>query len=309
MSKPKIAKVVGEMITRDSTVTSPNSDFAELAEWTDGNTSNESRIGYFVSLDTSTTKSTICKSTSTSSVRGVTISCPGFSSSVSLDKFDKSGNLLPKYVYVGFAGFVPVIDKGNCTVNARCMPGDDGTAIPSTNNLGYIVAERLDENRILILLEGNTDEVQRLRKDLSGHTHAWSAITGKPSILLTSDIADWAKASTKPTYTYSEVKAAPENHTHEWSDIKNKPASMPASDVYAWAKASTKPSYTYSEVGAAEKGHTHSYLPLSGGTITGALYLNSSLTLNSTLYASSGIVVDSLPSSAPKNKILFLKVK
>ena len=46
---------------------------------------------------------------------------------------------------------------------------------------------------------------------------------------------------------------------------------MPASDVYDWAKAATKPTYTYSEVGAASSGHTHSYLPLSGGTMTGAI--------------------------------------
>lgn len=47
--------------------------------------------------------------------------------------------------------------------------------------------------------------------------------------------------------------------------------SASASDVYAWAKAATKPSYTYSEVGAAASSHSHSYLPLSGGTLSGLL--------------------------------------
>jgi hypothetical protein len=73
--------------------------------------------------------------------------------------------------------------------------------------------------------------------------------------------------------------------------------SAPASDVYAWAKAATKPSYTYSEVGAAPASHTHSYLPLSGGTLTGDTTLsNSTNSVNSqrqilftTSYNNSGV--------------------
>ena len=51
-----------------------------------------------------------------------------------------------------------------------------------------------------------------------------------------SDVYTWAKASTKPSYSYSEISSTP--------------SSLPASDVYAWAKESTKPSYSASEVGA-----------------------------------------------------------
>lgn len=65
-------------------------------------------------------------------------------------------------------------------------------------------------------------------------------------------------------------------HKHVKSDITDFPASMPASDVYAWAKAATKPSYNASEVGAAAANHTHSYLPLSGGTMTGDVTFSSS---------------------------------
>lgn len=32
-------------------------------------------------------------------------------------------------------------------------------------------------------------------------------------------VSAWAKASTKPTYTYTEVGAAPATHTHSWSDL------------------------------------------------------------------------------------------
>lgn len=65
-------------------------------------------------------------------------------------------------------------------------------------------------------------------------------------------------------------------HKHTESDITDFPKSMPASDVYAWAKAATKPSYNASEVGAAAANHTHSYLPLSGGTMTGDVTFSSS---------------------------------
>lgn len=57
--------------------------------------------------------------------------------------------------------------------------------------------------------------------------------------------------------------------------IKNKPTSLPASDVYSWAKASTKPSYTLDEVSDGNTRKLANYLPLSGGTITGELTIQS----------------------------------
>lgn len=49
-----------------------------------------------------------------------------------------------------------------------------------------------------------------------------------------SDVYAWAKAASKPSYSYSEISGTP--------------SSLPASDVYSWAKASSKPSYIASEV-------------------------------------------------------------
>lgn len=49
-----------------------------------------------------------------------------------------------------------------------------------------------------------------------------------------SDVYSWAKASSKPSYSYSEISGTP--------------SSLPASDVYSWAKASTKPTYNTNEV-------------------------------------------------------------
>lgn len=85
-----------------------------------------------------------------------------------------------------------------------------------------------------------------------------------PTSLPASDVYEWAKASTKPTYTASEVGAAASSHTHTKSQITDFPTSLPASDVYSWAKASSKPSYSASEVGAVPTSRTVNGKALSG---------------------------------------------
>ena len=97
----------------------------------------------------------------------------------------------------------------------------------------------------------------------SSHTHTKSEITDFPASLPASDVYDWAKDETKPSYTYSEVGAAAASHTHTKSEIIDFPTSLPASDVYAWAKADTKPSYSWSEITSKPTS-----LPANGGTAT-----------------------------------------
>ena len=48
----------------------------------------------------------------------------------------------------------------------------------------------------------------------SSHTHTKSQITDFPSSMPASDVYAWAKASSKPSYSYSEVGAAAASHTH-----------------------------------------------------------------------------------------------
>lgn len=72
----------------------------------------------------------------------------------------------------------------------------------------------------------------------------------------------------------------PASHTHAKADITDFPSSLPASDVKAWAKAANKPAYNWSEIGSKPSAfppasHTHSYLPLSGGTVSGNLIIGS----------------------------------
>lgn len=119
--------------------------------------------------------------------------------------------------------------------------------------------------------EGNDARLSNARTP-TAHTHTKANITDFPTSLPASDVYSWAKASTKPSYTYSEVGAAAASHSHSyeapitagstsqyWRGDKTWvtfPTSLPASDVYAWAKASTKPSYTKSEVGLGNVDNT-----------------------------------------------------
>ena len=66
---------------------------------------------------------------------------------------------------------------------------------------------------------------------------AWGNVSGRPSSLPASDVPAWAKASSKPSYSWSEITSKPSTFT-------------PAS-------------------------HTHAYIPLSGGTITGSIIRSS----------------------------------
>jgi hypothetical protein len=150
-----------------NTVISPNADYAEVGEWADGNPDRENRLGYFVAVaEVGDNTIKIRKATSTDDVRGVSVYNPAFSGNASKDKYGEDGNLLPRYNYIGIMGIVEVIDNGRCSVDGRCMPADDGTAIPSTNNMGYAVLERVDARHVLIAVEPGADMIQRVKSDI-----------------------------------------------------------------------------------------------------------------------------------------------
>lgn len=160
-------KALASMKTAEGTVVSQNADFAEVAEWADGNPDNEDRTGYFVCANVPVDGIVMRKATSTDDVKGVTILAPAFAGNYTKDKLDNSGRLLPKYSYVAIIGFVPVRDNGTCSVGGRCMPDDNGCAIPSSNSMGYQVVNRIDENRVLIIIEPNGDMVQRIKTKIN----------------------------------------------------------------------------------------------------------------------------------------------
>lgn len=129
--------------------------FAEVCRWDDDNLDDEDRIGYFVTVETSdiTEETLMVKATAASEIRGVTMESPGFAANAGDYKFDDKGELLAQYDYVGFSGFIPVIDNGTCSVNGWCKCGDNGTAIPANDGTGFRVIERVDDEHVLILVE------------------------------------------------------------------------------------------------------------------------------------------------------------
>lgn len=163
----RLIETLNDYKTSGGTVVSQNADFAEVAEWNDGNPNNEDRTGYFVCANVPIDGIVMKKATSVDDVKGVTILNPAFAGNYSKDKLDSEGNLLPKYSFVAIIGFVPVIDNGTCTVGGRCMPDDNGCAIPSNNSMGYQVVNRIDENRVLIIIEPNGDMVQRIKTKIN----------------------------------------------------------------------------------------------------------------------------------------------
>lgn len=150
----------------NGTVISGNADFAEIGEWHDGNPNNENRIGCFVTLTKTIEGFVIDKATDASDVCGAVVTSPAFSGNAD-DKYDADGNLKKQYDYIALLGLVSVIDNGTCPVPGRCMPTSDGTAVPSTNNMGFNVISRIDATHIEIFVRPGADMLKRIKDDVN----------------------------------------------------------------------------------------------------------------------------------------------
>lgn len=76
-----------------------------------------------------------------------------------------------------------------------------------------------------------------------------------PTSLPASDVYAWAKASSKPSYSWGEISGRPtalSSFINDSGFITGSDSRLtnarPASDVYSWAKASSKPSYSWTEI-------------------------------------------------------------
>ena len=164
--------------------------------------------------------------------------------------------------------------------------------IPSSLSLVTDALPETGEEDVLYLIYD--EDTAPAMKEYLWHNGAWRYLgttdVDLSEYLKSTDISDWAKAATKPTYTAKEVGAAAEQHKHSTADITDFPA-IPTKvselqndsgyiseetdpTVPAWAKAESKPAYTAEEVGAAAQAHTHTKsqitdfpesLPANGG--------------------------------------------
>lgn len=212
-----LANLPASVTDATNTVISPNADYAEVGEWADGNPTGADRLGYFIAVaEVGDNTIKIRKATSNDDVRGVTVYNPAFSGNAAAHKYGEDGELLPRYNYVGIMGIVKVIDNGLCAAHGRCMPADDGTAIPSTNNMGYEVLERVDDTHVLIAVEPGADMIQRIKTDVENQAcFATPQMYGAKGDGVTDDTAAIQAALDASSYVYIPDGVYLVNGTHD----------------------------------------------------------------------------------------------
>lgn len=139
-----------------STVKSSRPGYSQVFSWADGNRNQEVRLSRFVSSDVSTNAAMVRLADGTGEILGVTAAEPGFAAMAGQEKYDARGKLVAAHCYVTMLGFAAVEDLGRCTVNGRCTSDSKGLAVPCDKD-GYLVTERIDESRVMVLLVPRSD--------------------------------------------------------------------------------------------------------------------------------------------------------
>ncbi|MEE4383440.1 MAG: hypothetical protein V2J02_15680, partial [Pseudomonadales bacterium] len=207
--------------------------------------------------------------------------------------------------------FVPAIDTGAYRLTADPVPWADLSGVPSTftpASHGHDWADLSNLPAFATRWPSWTEVTSKPSTFTpSAHTHgnaditdvAWSKLTGVPSTFAPSSHGHaWGDLSGVPSFatrwpTWSEVTSkpttfAPSAHTHPWAEVTGAPAT--ATRWPSWGEVTSKPTtfapsahgHAIADVtglqaaldGKAAASHTHSYLPLSGGTLTGNLEID-----------------------------------
>lgn len=106
-----------------------------------------------------------------------------------------------------------ILDSGKGSNNIQLAYGGNGLTASTASHLVGI--DKTLVNGCRVFRNITPSEVRTLIEAApSSHTHTKSQITDFPSSMPASDVYAWAKASSKPSYSYSEVGAAAASHTH-----------------------------------------------------------------------------------------------
>ena len=155
-----------EMFARviNGTLMADNLGTVDVGTWSDNNTSNEDRSGYFATLNYNNINNDliVSKSTSLDDVYGVVVDEAGFATNCNEDKLDSNGNLLHKYAYVCTSGFAKVIQDGTCNVGDNCKPNANGIATKADNTLGYKVVHKIDSKHVLIFVDQSMQTIKNI---------------------------------------------------------------------------------------------------------------------------------------------------
>ena len=137
-----------------------------------------------------------------------------------------------------------------------------------TTIVGYGITDAYTKSQTDTLLAGKSD---------TGHTHTFASITDKPTTIAGYGITDAYTKSQVDTFLAGKSDTG---HTHTFSSITNKPTTIAGYGI--------TDAYTSSQVNTI----VSNYLPLSGGTLTGALYSNSNINASGTVTSNSIISVN-----------------
>ena len=106
-----------------------------------------------------------------------------------------------------------ILDSGGSSTNIQLAYKGYGLTASTASHLVGI--DKTLVNGCRVFRDITPSEVRTLIEAApSSHTHTKSQITDFPSSMPASDVYAWAKASSKPSYSYSEVGAAAASHTH-----------------------------------------------------------------------------------------------
>lgn len=125
-----------------------------------------------------------------------------------------------------------------------------GTGLFSEGNLIRVLIDTVNTRATIINHAITPDAIGAAKKT---HNHTKSEITDFPTSMPASDVYSWAKQSTKPSYTASEVGARPSTWTPSASDV----GAVPTSRTVNGKALSSDISLGAGDVGAAPTSHTH----------------------------------------------------
>lgn len=150
-----------------------------------------------------------------------------------------------------------ILDSGGGNNNIQLAYGGNGLTASTASHLVGINGTLVNGCRVF--RDITPYEVRTLIEAApSSHTHTRSQITDFPSSMPASDVYAWAKASSKPSYSWSEITGkpstfTPSSHTHPLSGISDLQASWDAllkaaPSAYvtrwpSWSEVTSKPSF------------------------------------------------------------------
>jgi len=139
-------------------------------------------------------------------INGVTVgSSPKFTDTVTTVSTTGSGNAVTA---ISASNGALTVTKGSTFLTSSDISGKIDTAGTGLSKSGTTL------NHSNSVTAQTTQALYPIKIDAQGHISAYgTAVTSLPA----SDVYSWAKASTKPTYTASEVGAATSGHTHTTS--------------------------------------------------------------------------------------------